>query len=90
MVATTVPQTSTTGRKVPISAIAAHLSIRLSRPVQDKTSLAGIYDFNLTWDDSNGPSLVTALQEQLGLRLDSQDVPSEVLIIDQASKPSPN
>jgi len=39
---------------------------------------------------SDGPSLLTALQEQLGLKLDSQRSQVEVLVIDSVEKPTPN
>ncbi|MEQ1759185.1 MAG: TIGR03435 family protein [Vicinamibacterales bacterium] len=40
--------------------------------------------------DPNGPSLFTAIQEQLGLKLDSQRGPVDVLVIDSAQQPSPD
>jgi len=40
--------------------------------------------------DTSGPSIFTVLQEQLGLRLESQKAPGEVLIIDHVEKPSEN
>lgn len=40
--------------------------------------------------DSSGPSIFTALQEQLGLKLDSQKAPTDVLIIEHIERPSEN
>jgi len=40
--------------------------------------------------DPNGPSIFTALQEQLGLRLEARKIPTEVLLIDSVQKPAEN
>jgi len=82
------------------------LAGRLGRSVIDKTGLTGKYDFTLEYTadlgppssgqdaapppDSSGPSLFTALQEQLGLKLESAKGPVEVLVIDHAEKPDAN
>jgi uncharacterized protein (TIGR03435 family) len=61
------------------------------RPVMDKTGLAGTYDYKLNWSsDPDGLSLPIALQEQLGLKLEPQKAPIEMLIVDRAQKPSAN
>ncbi len=71
------------------------------RLVLDKTGLAGDYDFKLKWTpdisinasqstNSPGPSLFTALQEELGLRLDSAKAPVDRIVIDRVSPPSAN
>jgi uncharacterized protein (TIGR03435 family) len=59
-------------------------------PVVDQTGLDGVYDFTLSWDEENGPTLSTALDEQLGLRLQSQKVPVSLFVIESAHKPSEN
>jgi uncharacterized protein (TIGR03435 family) len=59
-------------------------------PVVDKTGLQGAYDFTLSWDENAGPELATALQEQLGLRLESQKVPVSFFVVDSAQKPTGN
>jgi uncharacterized protein (TIGR03435 family) len=68
----------------------------LDRPVLDKTRLTGSYDFKLEWaadesvPDSNMPSIFTAVQERLGLKLESIKSPVAVIVIDHAERPSQN
>jgi uncharacterized protein (TIGR03435 family) len=45
---------------------------------------------NLSPSDEAGPSLFTALEEQLGLKLESGKTPAEVLVIDPVEPPSAN
>jgi uncharacterized protein (TIGR03435 family) len=63
--------------------------------VIDRTGLTGKYDYVLEWSfDSDasiaGPTIFTALQEQLGLRLESVKAPVDTLVIDRIERPSPN
>ncbi len=85
-----------------VSALAEELSKEVGRDVIDKTGIQGRYDLKLTWtpDDrvasssdasaDSGPSIFTALEEQLGLKLESQKGPVTVLVIDHAEMPSEN
>jgi len=59
----------------------------LGRMVVNRTNLSGAFDVELMWNDTDGPSLFTALQEQLGLKLESDRAPTEVLVIDSAKRP---
>jgi uncharacterized protein (TIGR03435 family) len=59
-------------------------------PGVDRTDLAGLYAFTLTWDNEAGPTLETALREQLGLRMESAKVPTSYFVIDSAKRPSEN
>jgi uncharacterized protein (TIGR03435 family) len=84
--------------------LAANLTVRQERLVFDKTGLTGRFAFNLAWTpdripteapppgippiDPNGPSLFTALQEQLGLKLEPAKGPVEVLVIDSIEHPT--
>jgi uncharacterized protein (TIGR03435 family) len=74
--------------------LADALSMNSDRQIVDKTGLSGKYDVTLKWSpdirDPAGVPLVTALQEQLGLRLESMKAPVDVLVIDSAEKPSAN
>ncbi len=81
-----------------LAALAKLLSSQgLSHPVVDKTGLTDIYDITLRWSpddtgssDSSLPSLFTALQEQLGLKLQYNKNPIDVIVIDRFEKPSAN
>ena len=72
------------------------LSSHMGQPVIDLTGLTGVYDYKLEWlpdhttADSDAPSIFTAVQEQLGLKLESTKRPVEVLVVDSAERPSAN
>ena len=61
------------------------------RSVVDKTGLTGLFDADLTWSDGDeGPSLYTAMQDQLGLKLEAHHGPIDVLVIDHVERPTPD
>jgi uncharacterized protein (TIGR03435 family) len=69
----------------------------LGRPLVNKTGFSGSFKLHLQFDpvnvaDSDGtrPSIFSALQEQLGIRLEAGKDKADVLIIDYAKKPSEN
>lgn len=74
----------------------AEFSLALSgiagRTIVDRTGLTGTFDLALTWDADlaagQGVSLFAAVQEQLGLRLDAQRGPVDVLVVDRAEPPA--
>jgi uncharacterized protein (TIGR03435 family) len=77
------------GQKVTMAQLTNVLAnLPASGPVIDATGLTGAYDFKLAWEP--GESLSSVLEEQLGLRLQGQKVPVELLIIDSAQKPAEN
>lgn len=102
------------GSAVTMDQIVTLLNRLMDRPVIDKTSLKGYFNFRLQFDPETAPrtafgaapaptnwsalappttgdpSVFTAIQEQLGLKLESAKEPAEVLVIDSAQKPSEN
>jgi len=84
-----------TGTRVSMGQLTGYIGGKLGRVVVDKTGLKGVYDFTFEWDPDqsggdSGPSIFTGLGEQLGLRLESQKNPVEVLVIDHVERPSEN
>jgi uncharacterized protein (TIGR03435 family) len=65
---------------------AQHGSSLLGRPVLDKTGLQGQYSFQLAWNEDD--DFMTALQDELGLRLESQTAEVMTLVISNIEKPS--
>ena len=73
--------------------LAEILTGQVGELVIDRTGLSGEYDFTLEWAPNltpagDGPSLFTALDEQLGLRLESAKTPVEAIVIDHVERPS--
>ncbi len=87
-------KTELSGKQAPLASLARQLSNQTGRPVIDKTELEGHFDFKITFAgdlaDSDGPSIFTALEEELGLKLDPQRGPVELIVIDSAQRPSAN
>lgn len=85
---------------VPMGQLAPLISLIVGRPVVDRTGLAGNYDLELRFSgdqipgaastDPAAPSIFTALQEQLGLKLDAEREVVEVLVIDRIDRPTEN
>lgn len=88
------------GTGVGIHSLASQLANVLERPVNDKTGLTGSYDIKLRFrkdqsgtdngDEADRPPLLTAVQEQLGLKLVPDKGPVETLVIDAAQPPEAN
>jgi uncharacterized protein (TIGR03435 family) len=89
-----------TAQGIPMSALANNLTFQVHRIVVDKTGLTGKYDFTLQWSpdevhgadapESAGPSIFTALQEQLGLKLEQSKGPVDTVVVDHVEMPSDN
>ena len=85
-----------TAHQLSIQALAANLSFTVGRPVVNKTGLEGGYDFTVDYapvgaDPSDTrPSIFTALEEQLGLKLVPAKGPVDVIVIDHIERPTAN
>ncbi len=100
---TSVNNDDLTATAISISSLIDVISPQVDRPVFDRTGLAGVYTFKLRWSSDsahaspdNGesadtpPPLYTALQEQLGLKLQPGKDPIQTLVVDSISPPSEN
>ncbi len=81
----------------PFATFAYMLSRFLDRSLINKVDLSGLYDIKLQWEPDPGlasssdhPSVFTAVQDQLGLKLESAKGPVQVMVIDSVQKPSEN
>jgi uncharacterized protein (TIGR03435 family) len=85
-----------TAQKTSMANFANWLGTRLDRPVVDKTEATGVFDIKLEFsiqenqgaevDVTAGPTIYTAIQEQLGLKLVAQKLPVEILVVDHLEK----
>jgi len=92
-----------TAQGIPIASLANFLAQTLHKQVRDKTGLTGDYDVHLKWQpdempaeshEATGgetlPSIFTALQEELGLRLEAVKGPVDTIVIDHVEMPTEN
>src|SRR5215471_9174312 len=79
----------------PMGRFADMLSTQIHQPIVDATGLSGKYDFTFFWSyaamrpdapPDSGPTIYVAIQEQLGLKLESKKVPIDVIVIDHIER----
>lgn len=79
----------------PLSTLVQMVVSKVGAPIADETGLMGAFDLELVWTDDTVPtddrrSIYTALQEQLGLRLERRRVTADVFVVDRIERPSPD
>ncbi len=87
-----------TATHYPMAEFLKYCEIWSGRPTIDHTGLSGFYDFEISWDSSTdlagadpvGQDFATALEKQLGLKLESATGSFDTVVIDHAEKPSEN
>ena len=87
------------GGGLPIETLARSIAKEAGRTVVDKTGLTGNYEFALKYSPAGNrdnsasddrPTIFMALREQLGLKLEPEQNPLQVLVIDRIERPTPN
>jgi uncharacterized protein (TIGR03435 family) len=88
------------GTRATMQDFAAAVALQLGRAVEDRTGLPGKYDFRLHWvservpppgsveapSTPDGPDLATAMQSQLGLKLETKKISAEILVVDHVER----
>ena len=93
-------QTTISARAFPMSTLALRLAVVLQRPVVDMTGEKRAFDIDLRWspDGLQGggsastelPTLFTAIEQQLGLKVEARKVPVDAIVVDSAELPGEN
>jgi uncharacterized protein (TIGR03435 family) len=85
------------GKSASMERLVYVLSGRLHAPVLDRTGLTGPFDYDIVFsrednpsDTGGPPALATALQEEMGLRLEKTRSPVEIIVVDHVEKPTGN
>jgi uncharacterized protein (TIGR03435 family) len=85
-----------TAHAMPIDTLVMNLSNTVGRMVVNQTGLEGAYDFTLEWAPEGAdasdprPSIFTALEEQMGLKLKPAQGPVDAIVVDAIARPSEN
>jgi uncharacterized protein (TIGR03435 family) len=79
----------------PLADLVRGIQAVLDRPIADATGLGGTFEWQLAFGaganaNADLPSVFTAVEEQLGLKLAAQTAPFEVLVIESLERPAPD